>query len=189
MGAGAGASWGVSMPLAALFVYVFRFNLQGLTSAVVMGYLATGATLSCVVLLTDWHQVTSTIQRQNAVDSLRENSTEYDMTSSGIINQTASDSDHGIMLDVAPDSVPVDDYETLPLVDVPGAFQAPSDAPSASRGDRNETSIPTEIPAITVSSLLTGTFPAQDNSDGRCALDSSHPTPSSGTESMERFGY
>ena len=46
-------SWDVSMPLALIFVYVFRLDLQGMVSAVVVGYLSTGAALSHILLPTD----------------------------------------------------------------------------------------------------------------------------------------
>ena len=66
------SSWGVCMPLAAVYVYVFRIDLQGLASAVAIGYLTTGASLSYVLLSTDWHRVARKIQRQNAEDEMEE---------------------------------------------------------------------------------------------------------------------
>jgi hypothetical protein len=140
-----------------------------------MGYLATGATLSCVVLSTDWHLMASAIQHQNTVVALRETNILHDRTTSWIIKQTTSDYDYGMIVDVMSDSVPVDDAETPPTLDDPAAFQAPSNAPNASRGDQNELAIPKEIAAITASSSLTGTIPAQDDADDSSTLDSSHP--------------
>jgi multidrug resistance protein, MATE family len=63
------SSWGVVMPLAALYVYVFRLDLQGLTSAVCIGYLSTGSALSYLLLSTDWHAVAKKIHAQNATSS------------------------------------------------------------------------------------------------------------------------
>ena len=60
------SSWGISMPLAALFVFVFNIDLQGLTSAVVIGYLTTGASLSYILLSTDWYLEAKKIRDQNA---------------------------------------------------------------------------------------------------------------------------
>jgi multidrug resistance protein, MATE family len=60
------SSWGVAMPLAALYVYVFRLDLQGLTSAVCIGYLSTGSALSYLLLSTDWPEVAKKIHAQNA---------------------------------------------------------------------------------------------------------------------------
>jgi multidrug resistance protein, MATE family len=63
------SSWGVCMPMAAVFVYVFRIDLQGLTSAVAVGYVSTGAALSYVLLSTDWKKVAREIQETNAAAS------------------------------------------------------------------------------------------------------------------------
>jgi hypothetical protein len=60
------SSWGISMPLAAIYVFVFNIDLQGLTSAVVIGYLTTGASLSYILLATDWNKVARKIQDQNS---------------------------------------------------------------------------------------------------------------------------
>jgi MATE family multidrug resistance protein len=60
------SSWGVCMPMAAVFVFVFRIDLQGLTSAVAVGYVSTGAALSYVLLSTDWKKVAREIQESNA---------------------------------------------------------------------------------------------------------------------------
>ncbi len=150
-------------------------RLQGVTSAVVMGYLATGATLSCVVLSTEWHLMASAIQHQNTVVALRESNILHDRTTSGIIKQTTSDYDHGMIVDVVSDSVPVDDAETPLSLDDPATFQAPLNAPSASRGDQNEMAIPKEIAAITASLSLTGSIPAKDDADDSSTLDASHP--------------
>jgi hypothetical protein len=60
------SSWGITMPLAALSVFVFNIDLQGLTSAVVIGYLSTGASLSYLLLATDWNKVAHKIQESNS---------------------------------------------------------------------------------------------------------------------------
>lgn len=60
------SSWGLCMPLASVFVYVLRIDLQGLTSAVVLGYLSTGSALSYKLLSTDWKSKARKIQKQNA---------------------------------------------------------------------------------------------------------------------------
>lgn len=61
------SSWGVCMPLAAIFVFYFRVNLQGLTAAVVVGYVTTGASLSYVLLSTNWKQMAQHIQQENVI--------------------------------------------------------------------------------------------------------------------------
>jgi len=59
------SSWGICMPLAAIFTYGFRFDLQGLTAAATIGYVSTGATLSYILLGTDWYKVAYKIQERN----------------------------------------------------------------------------------------------------------------------------
>lgn len=60
------SSWGVVMPLAALYVFILNVDLQGLTSALCMGYLSTGSALSFVLLSTNWPKVAKKIQEQNS---------------------------------------------------------------------------------------------------------------------------
>lgn len=59
------SSWLATLPVAAIFVFVFHLDLQGLTSAVVVGYVSTGAALSYVLLCTDWVKTTRKIQEKN----------------------------------------------------------------------------------------------------------------------------
>lgn len=62
------AQWGMSIPLAAVYTFVCRFDLQGLTSAVVCGNVAVGATLSYHLLLTSkWDLRAVKIQARNLV--------------------------------------------------------------------------------------------------------------------------
>lgn len=60
------ASWGVTMPLAAILVFAFRIDLQGLMSASTIGYTTCGATLSYLLLSTDWEGRARKIQERNA---------------------------------------------------------------------------------------------------------------------------
>ena len=60
------SSWGICIPLAAIFVFCFRIDLQGLTSAVVIGYVTTSATLTFVLLSTNWKKVARKIQERNS---------------------------------------------------------------------------------------------------------------------------
>jgi len=59
------SSWGICMPLAAVFTLYFRIDLQGLMSSVVIGYVTTGAALATVLLSTNWNEVARQIQMQN----------------------------------------------------------------------------------------------------------------------------
>lgn len=54
------------MPLAAVFVYVFHIDLQGLTAATTIGYTTCGAALSYLLLSTDWEKQAGKIQERNA---------------------------------------------------------------------------------------------------------------------------
>ena len=60
------SSWGICMPLAAIFVYVFFIDLQGLTAATTIGYTTCGAALSYLLLSTDWEKQARKIQERNA---------------------------------------------------------------------------------------------------------------------------
>lgn len=60
------SQWGVTMPLAAIFVYVFFIDLQGLTSAMTIGYTSCGTALSYLLLSTDWRKQARKIQERNA---------------------------------------------------------------------------------------------------------------------------
>lgn len=60
------SSWGVCMPLAAIFVFGFFFDLQGLTAATTIGYTSTGAALSYILLASNWDKVARSIQQHNA---------------------------------------------------------------------------------------------------------------------------
>ena len=51
------SSWGITMPLAAIMTYVFNFNLQGITSAVVIGYSVTCTALFYILLRSDWVRI------------------------------------------------------------------------------------------------------------------------------------
>lgn len=60
------SSWGICMPLAAVFVYIFFIDLQGLTAATTIGYTTCGAALSYLLLSTDWEKQSRKIQERNA---------------------------------------------------------------------------------------------------------------------------
>ena len=60
------SSWGVAMPMAAILVFVVRMDLQGLTAAVVMGYVSTGAALTYILMSSNWKKIAQKIQERNA---------------------------------------------------------------------------------------------------------------------------
>jgi hypothetical protein len=61
------AQWGITMPLAAAYTFMWHFDLQGLTSAVVCGNVAVGASLSFVLLTSKWDERAAKIQTRNHV--------------------------------------------------------------------------------------------------------------------------
>jgi Na+-driven multidrug efflux pump len=61
-------SWGFTMPLAALFTYAVKLDLQGIASAVVIGYSITGTLLCYVLLRSDWERLSKHIVELNAAD-------------------------------------------------------------------------------------------------------------------------
>jgi len=86
-------SWGITMPLAALFTYKFNWNLKGLTAAIVIGYAVAGMIMSYVILRSDWKRLSQIIVEINKitgeVDSSDSDSNEEDSVSS----KSSSDSD------------------------------------------------------------------------------------------------
>lgn len=58
-------SFFVTLPLSALSCVVFRFSLDGLVGAIVVGYSTTGLILSYALLRSDWDTISETIQEMN----------------------------------------------------------------------------------------------------------------------------
>jgi len=61
------SDWGLSVPLAAFFCFGMGYNLQGLTAAMVIGYVVTGAAMSYVLLGTNWDKVAEKIRNTNSI--------------------------------------------------------------------------------------------------------------------------
>lgn len=64
-----GASWGITIPLGFLFTWNLNWDIQGLSAAVVMGYVAMGACLTYSVLTSDWRRRAQKIYGRNSYDS------------------------------------------------------------------------------------------------------------------------
>eukprot|EP00543_Licmophora_paradoxa_P007576 CAMPEP_0202453496 /NCGR_PEP_ID=MMETSP1360-20130828/11460_1 /ASSEMBLY_ACC=CAM_ASM_000848 /TAXON_ID=515479 /ORGANISM="Licmophora paradoxa, Strain CCMP2313" /LENGTH=743 /DNA_ID=CAMNT_0049072605 /DNA_START=9 /DNA_END=2240 /DNA_ORIENTATION=+ len=58
-------SWGITVPLSALFTYGFNFDLQGIASAVVIGYSVNCTALFYIVLRSDWARLSKIIVEEN----------------------------------------------------------------------------------------------------------------------------
>lgn len=59
------ASWFVTLPLAALFTLVLGINLQGQTSAVVIGYMVSGSLNAYFLFRSDWMSLSLAVQKAN----------------------------------------------------------------------------------------------------------------------------
>ena len=59
----------MTMPLSVFFVLYLGYGVQGLVSAVAIGYSLLGMILVYIMLRSDWPQLSKIIQAQNAVDS------------------------------------------------------------------------------------------------------------------------
>jgi hypothetical protein len=62
------ASWGFTLPLGFYFTYEFNWDLQGITAAVVLGYVVMGASLAYCVLTADWKRRAQKIYDLNLED-------------------------------------------------------------------------------------------------------------------------
>ena len=55
------ASWIIVIPMSAILIYIFNFNLLGPVSAVVVGYSVSGAANAFVVLRSDWQKLSEIV--------------------------------------------------------------------------------------------------------------------------------
>ena len=62
-------SWFVTMPLSVFFVRNLGYGVQGLVSAIAIGYSLLGMILFYTMLRSDWPKLSKIIQEQNAADS------------------------------------------------------------------------------------------------------------------------
>eukprot|EP00591_Stephanopyxis_turris_P011237 CAMPEP_0195526380 /NCGR_PEP_ID=MMETSP0794_2-20130614/27418_1 /TAXON_ID=515487 /ORGANISM="Stephanopyxis turris, Strain CCMP 815" /LENGTH=309 /DNA_ID=CAMNT_0040657051 /DNA_START=140 /DNA_END=1069 /DNA_ORIENTATION=- len=93
-------SWFITVPLAAFLVYSLTINLQGVVSAVVIGYSFTGTIMACVLLRSDWERLSKIIMDINAVtgemysdDSDEEDDDEDSMSSKSSVSSSDDDID------------------------------------------------------------------------------------------------
>merc|ERR1712127_197084 len=89
------SSWFVTIPLALLFTVGTKIDLQGLVSAVVVGYSTSGMILSYILLTSDWKSISDTIYEINlaAGEMLSDDSDAEASSSSGSSVSSESDSD------------------------------------------------------------------------------------------------
>lgn len=90
--AGFSGSWTLTMPLCALFVYRYQYNLQGIVCAIIVGYAFAGTVMSYIVLRSDWVRLSNIIRELNAITGAVE-SDESDSDDSGKGYESKSSSD------------------------------------------------------------------------------------------------
>jgi hypothetical protein len=72
-------SWLIVIPISAVFVYVYNYNLLGLVAALVFGYTAGGMAIAYLILRSDWEAVSAVIISKNGVEEKK--SEKYDWAS------------------------------------------------------------------------------------------------------------
>ena len=61
-------SWGITMPLSAIFTFAMHINLQGITSAVILGYSVSGTVLLYILLRSDWERLSQCVNQRNKLE-------------------------------------------------------------------------------------------------------------------------
>jgi Na+-driven multidrug efflux pump len=100
------SSWFVTIPLALLFTVGTKIDLQGVVSAVVVGYSTSGMILSYILITSDWKSISDTIYELNlaAGEMLSDDSDAGSSSSSGSSVSSESDSDDESSVDSDDDS-------------------------------------------------------------------------------------
>ena len=60
------SSWCVTLPLAAIFTFGLKLNLEGVTASVVIGYSVTGTCLLYILIRSDWERLSRIVVELNA---------------------------------------------------------------------------------------------------------------------------
>ena len=85
------ASWFVTLPLALLFTLVLNVNLQGQTTAIVIGYLAMGIAHMYLLLRSNWQHLSLIVMEENdtAAQELAPHNSTIDLTHRKIPSQSS----------------------------------------------------------------------------------------------------
>jgi len=89
------ASWCVTMPLAAITTYVLKFNLEGITASLIIGYQIAGLAMTFLISRSDWTKISAKIQDINAVTGEVDSSdseNDDDSSKSSVISSSSDDS-------------------------------------------------------------------------------------------------
>jgi len=70
------SSWGITVPLSAVFCLVFNFNLQGVLASVMVGYGFSATTFSYLLIRSDWDECAKVISELNVAEADEEESSE-----------------------------------------------------------------------------------------------------------------
>jgi len=77
-------SWFIAIPIAAILVYIFKYSLNGIVSALVIGY-STGTTILLFFFLrSNWEQLSKIVVKQNAAEGLHYIDTDWDLLPSKV---------------------------------------------------------------------------------------------------------
>ena len=82
------------MPLASLFTYGLRLDLQGIVAVVIVGDSTTGSILSYILIFSDWENLSKEVQKVNAITGEIDSSDSEgnDDSSASSISKNSSDS-------------------------------------------------------------------------------------------------
>jgi len=75
-------SWGIVIPSSAIMTYIWKFNLKGLVASVIFGYTVTAATMTIIILQSDWEKASQSIIQKNTVRG--------DIASVSVLNRISS---------------------------------------------------------------------------------------------------
>jgi len=85
-------SWTISLPLAAVMTYVYNFNLEGITSALIIGYQIAGVAMTYVIITSDWEKISKKIIEINVETGDCYSSDSDDESSSSSSEESSSSS-------------------------------------------------------------------------------------------------
>ena len=86
-------SFCVTLPLAALFCIGFKFELDALVAAVVIGYSTTGLVLAYILLMSDWELISKTVREGNEESEESSSDSDYEEEEEEEEEEESSDSD------------------------------------------------------------------------------------------------
>ena len=83
-------SLAITLPLAAVSVYIFRFSLEGVVAAVVIGFAFAALIMAFVLLISDWERLSVIIRELNAIEYADDSSSSDESSSDESISSSES---------------------------------------------------------------------------------------------------